>query len=223
MPERRTATRIVLVDDHQILSDALHDALSAVDGLQVVGTARDLAAGLALVESERPDVVIMDVRLPDGDGAAGTAEALRRHPDTKVLVLSAQAGLDVVARAVEAGAAGFLTKDTPLAELATAVMRVQEGAVLFAPELLRAVTRHLRQSTGRVGDDLSARELEVLTLLTQGASTREMAEQLYLSLHTVRNHVRNLTTKLGARSRLEAVAIANREGLVTDERVHHAE
>ncbi|WP_052666858.1 response regulator transcription factor [Nitriliruptor alkaliphilus] len=206
--------RIVIVDDHQLVADALAETLAAVPAFEVTGVAHDLTSGMQLIAASRPDVVIMDVRLPDGDGAAGTAEALRRAPEAKVLVLSAQTGIDVVARAVESGAAGFLPKTTPLGELVDAVRRVQAGSVLFAREQLSEVAQHLRQAQHRIGGDLSGREREVLWLLSLGTSTQGMADQLFLSPHTVRNHVRNISTKLGAHSKLEAVAIASREGLL---------
>jgi DNA-binding NarL/FixJ family response regulator len=206
--------RIVVIDDHRMVADALAQTLDAVAGMQVAGTAPTLADGLRLVEHVRPDVVIMDVVLPDGDGAVDTAKVLQRCPAAKVIVLSAQTGIDVVARAMEAGAVAFISKSTPLADLAEAVHRVQAGEVLFGPEQVRAVSRYLRESAGGVGQDLSDRELEVLELLGEGATTQEMVDRLHLSPHTVRNHIRNLSAKLGARSRLEAVAIANRCGLL---------
>jgi DNA-binding NarL/FixJ family response regulator len=206
--------RIVVIDDHRMVADALAQTLDAVAVMEVAGTAPTLAEGLRLVEHVRPDVVIMDVVLPDGDGAVDTAKVLQRCPAAKVIVLSAQTGIDVVARAMEAGAVAFISKSTPLADLAEAVRRVQAGEVLFGPEQVRAVSRYLREAVGGVGQDLSDRELEVLELLGEGATTQEMVDRLHLSPHTVRNHIRNLSAKLGARSRLEAVAIANRSGLL---------
>lgn len=214
MTDGGACARIVVIDDHQLVAEALAETLGAVPGFTVAGTAPDLAGGLELVADAEPDIVIMDVRLPDGDGAAGTAEALARCPTTQVIVLSAEGGIDAVARAVEAGAAGFLSKTTPLNELVTAVQRVLAGSVLFAPSQLRDVAEHLRRAERRIGQDLSAREREVLQLLSAGTSTQELAETLFLSPHTVRNHVRNLSAKLGAHSKLEAVAIALREGLI---------
>lgn len=206
--------RIVVVDDHQLVAEALAETLGAVAAFEVVGLAPDLTTGIDLIAATQPDIIIMDVRLPDGDGAAGTADALRVSPDSKVVVLSAETGVEVVARAVEAGAAGFLPKTTPLTELVDAVHRVRAGAALFAPEQLYEVAQHLHRAESRVGSDLSAREREVLQLLSVGTSTQEIADTLFLSTHTVRNHVRNISAKLGAHSKLEAVAIATREGLV---------
>jgi DNA-binding NarL/FixJ family response regulator len=213
---RERPARIVIVDDHDLVAQALAETLGAIDDFTVVGTAPDLATGLALVESQRPDVVLMDARLPDGDGASGTAEVIRRRAGTKVIVLSGDTGIEVIARAVEAGAAGFLAKTTPLQELVDAVRQVLAGAALHSPRLLASVAAHLRHNQERVGGDLSAREREVLRLLASGTGTQRIADTLVLSTHTVRNHVRNISAKLGAHSKLEAVAIATREGLLDE-------
>lgn len=214
MTGHERAARVVIVDDHDLVAQALATTLGAEDDLTVVGTAPDLATGLELVAEELPDVVLLDARLPDGDGASGTAEVRRRHPAARVIVLSGDSGIEVVARAVEAGAAGFLAKTTPLEELVSAVRKVLAGVALHTPALLVEVASHLRAAEHRPGHDLTAREREVLELLATGTGTQQIADQLVLSTHTVRNHVRNLTAKLGAHSKLEAVAIATREGLL---------
>jgi DNA-binding NarL/FixJ family response regulator len=205
---------IVVVEDHRVLAEALEGSLSAQTGMEVVGTVSTLRDALELVSERSPDVVLMDVRLPDGDGVTGTAQVLQRSPRTKVIVLSASTGVEVIARAVEAGAAGFLPKTTPLQEVIDAIVRADAGAALFAPHVLREVTAHLRDQHRRPGADLTRREHEVLQLLADATTTDAIAEELVLSTHTVRNHVRNILGKLGAHSKLEAVAIAVREGLV---------
>lgn len=214
MTSEDTRIRVVVIDDHLFVADALAETLEGLAGFVISGTAGSLARGLTLVEEARPDVVVMDVRLPDGDGAAGTGEVLARSPETRVLVLSAQTGIDVIARAVHNGASGFLAKTTPLAELVDAIRAVHGGSVLFDPPVLRDVARYLSQRGSRLGDDLTERELEVLQLLAQGMTTADIATRLFLSHHTVRNHVRHILQKLDAHSQLEAVAVAAREGLV---------
>lgn len=210
----RETISIVVVEDHQVLAEALEGALSAQAGMEVIGTAGTLREALELVSRRAPDVVLMDVRLPDGDGASGTQQVLERSPRAKVIVLSAATGVEVISRAVEAGAAGFLPKTTPLQEVIEAIVRANSGAALFSPAVLRDVTVHLRDQHRRPGADLTPRELEVLQLLADAATTEGIAQQLVLSTHTVRNHVRNILGKLGAHSKLEAVAVAVREGLV---------
>ncbi len=206
--------RILVVEDHQVMVDALTEALSTHPAIEVVGSAASLADARAQVQRSPVDVVLLDVRLPDGDGAAGTADVLALAPDTKVVILSAVTGIEVIARAVEAGAAGFVAKTQPLDVLTSAILRVHAGEALFSLETLSAVASHLRRSHRRPGADLTEREREVLELVVAGVPTDQIAHGLVLSIHTVRNHVRNILGKLHAHTKLEAVAIAVRERLV---------
>lgn len=206
--------RVVVVEDHQVVGDALRATLEGRSGITIVGLATNVAEARDVVAREQPDVVLTDVRLPDGDGVDAVPGLVRLAPDSAVLVLSAVRGTDVLARAVEAGAAGFLPKTSPLPDVVDAIVRASLGATLFTPEVLAEVARHLRERRQRPGEDLTEREREVLQLLAEGLGTAELAERLVVSTHTVRNHVRNLTAKLDAHSKLEAVAIALREGLV---------
>lgn len=206
---------VLVVEDHQVLAEALTDALSSHPSIAVTGTAGTLAEATHLVEQHPPDVVLMDVRLPDGDGAAATADVLRLAPDAKVVILSALTGIDVLARAVEAGAVGFVSKTEPLDALISAIQRVHAGEALFPAQTLTEVASHLRSERRRPGTDLTPRELEVLSLMAAGLSTDGISEQLVVSVHTVRNHVRHVLTKLDAHTKLEAVAIAVRERLVS--------
>lgn len=205
---------MAVVEDHQVVGDALRATLEGRSGIEIVGLATTVAEARELVGRELPDVVLTDVRLPDGDGVDAVAGLVQLSPDSAVLVLSAVRGTDVLARAVEAGAAGFLPKTLPLPEVVDAIVRASRGATLFTPDVLTEVARHLRDRRQRPGADLTEREREVLQLLAEGLGTAELAQRLVVSTHTVRNHVRNLTAKLGAHSKLEAVAVALREGLV---------
>lgn len=205
---------IVLVEDHQLVADALASTLSSQEDLVVLGVASTLAEGLALVRQQCPDVVVMDVRLPDGDGASGTAQVMEACPDTKVVVMSAETGVEIVARAVTAGAAGFVAKAAGLSELGRAIRQAHAGASAFSPRMLTRVAAHLRSGQRGFGRDLTAREREILQGLAEANTIEAMADRLVLSQHTIRNHVRNVLTKLDAHSQLEAVVIATREGLV---------
>ncbi|MFA9429873.1 response regulator [Egicoccus sp. AB-alg2] len=207
------STRVLLVEDHRVLAEALAEALGAATGVEVCGIATTLAEAHTLTAACEPDVVVMDVRLPDGDGADGVPDLLRLRPEAKVVLLSASTSRDVRARAVEAGAAGFLPKTAGLAQILEAIERVDEGAVLFSPEDVRLAADHLRRQHRR-GGLLTPREREVLRLLAEGASTEDIAARLVISPHTVRNHVRHIIEKLGVHTKLEAVAVATREGLV---------
>lgn len=212
---RTSGVRVLIVEDHQIVAEALTEALDAHGRIEVVATAGSLEQARHLVVSTVPDVVLLDVQLPDGDGAAGTADILELAPQTKVVILSALTDIEVIARGVEAGAVGFVSKNEPLEVLRSSVLRAHRGEALFTSQMLAAVVAHLRDRAHRPGRDLTAREHEVLELLAAGESTEDIAERLVLSVHTVRNHVRNLMAKLHARTKLEAVAVALRLRLIT--------
>jgi DNA-binding NarL/FixJ family response regulator len=205
---------VVIVEDHVMVGEGLAAALSSDLDLEVVAVAATLAEGVALVQAHRPDVVLMDYRLPDGDGACGTVAVKQASPETQVVMLTALGSQEVLVRAIEAGCSGFLHKTRPIAEVRTAVRRAHAGEVLFSADTLADVVGGLRRRPAGPGAQLTRREVEVLALLGAGASTTQIAERLVVSMHTVRNHVRNILGKLGAHSKLEAVAIAAREGIV---------
>lgn len=210
-PDQSTGpVTVVVVEDHTVLAESLVGALAAVEGIEVLDTAPDLATGLSVIAARRPRVVLMDAALPDGDGAAAAPAVRECSPGSVVVVMSGSEYPSVITRTVQSGAAGFLSKAQPLADTVGAIRTAAAGGTAFTYEQLRSA-----QAADAAGDGgLSGRELEVLQLLADGASTDDIAEQLSLSVHTVRNHVRNLTEKLGATSRIEAVAIAHRRGLV---------
>lgn len=209
----RPRIRVVVVDDHRVVAEGLVALLTAEDDLAVVGTATSVAEALALVDQTRPDVVLLDYRLPDGDGISATLEIRRRAPETKVVMVSAVGHGELLARAIDAGCAGFLAKERSGDELLAAVRAAQRGDAFLPAALLADLIG--RPRPGGAGSRLTARELEVLSLLAAGLSTAAVTERLGRSEHTVRNHVRNILGKLGAHSKLEAVAIAAREGLIS--------
>jgi DNA-binding NarL/FixJ family response regulator len=202
---------VLIVEDHAMVAEGLSAALSEQKDVRVVGT---LAAAYDAVDRAHPDVVLLDFGLPDGDGATGTEEILRRNPGTRVVMFTGSGSHDVLVRAIEAGCAGFLHRSKTIDEVVLAVRAAHAGEALFSPAVLSDVLSRLRKPEVPYREPLSPREREVLTLLAEGMATQDIANQLFLSLHTVRNHVRNILTKLGAHSKLEAVAIAAREGLV---------
>ncbi len=197
-----------------MVAQGLLALLESEDGIEAVGHASTLAAAYDAVRELGPDVVLMDFRLPDGDGVSGARRIRDEHEDVQVVMLTGAGDDSVLAAAVDAGCAGFVTKDGRVDEVVRAIRAAAEGEVSIPSERLGALLSHLsRRRRPRAG--LSARELEVLQLLARGASTTEIVEQLVLSPHTVRNHVRNILAKLGAHSKLEAVAVAAREGIVS--------
>jgi DNA-binding NarL/FixJ family response regulator len=204
--------RVLLVEDHDMVAEALGLGLRQSPDIEVVGQSSSLASALADARQWRPEVVVLDRRLPDGDGitAIGDFGAL----GARVLVLTGEATASVGARVAEAGGAGLVLKSARLDELVTAVRQVATGQVVFDPTLLAGVVNRL---TGRLRGSaaaLTARERETLVLLADGVGTVEISERLGVARNTARNHVQRVLEKLGARSKLEAVAIARREGLL---------
>jgi DNA-binding NarL/FixJ family response regulator len=204
--------RVLLVEDHDMVAEALQQALDRAEGIAVVGRARSRAEAAAEVRRHGPDVVVLDRRLPDGDalgviGELGSAGA-------RVLVLTGDATPSVAAQVAQAGGAGLVLKSSRLDVLEAAVRDVAAGGVVFDPELLPGVFDRLTGRVPAAGAALTARERETLGLLAEGATTDEIGERMGVSRNTTRNHVQRVLEKLGARSKLEAVAVARREGLL---------
>lgn len=207
--------RILLVEDHDMVAEAICLALERSPDLQIVGHVTSVASALADAKRCQPDVVLMDRRLPDGDGVTAIAGLLALMPDLRVLVLAGEGSASVAARVAETGGAGLILKARGLRELEDAVRRVAAGEVVFSQDLLGDVLGRLAGRTPSLGANLTPREREALQLLGQGRTTTEISDQLGVALNTGRNHVQRVLQKLGARSQLEAVAIARREGLLT--------
>lgn len=205
--------RVVICDDHQILADGLAALLGMEDGIDVVAVTGSVADVVRTVAALRPDVVLMDYELPDGTGHEATRRLLELAPETKVVILTSFTDDDVLVGAIQAGATGFVTKHHSPTELADAVRLAATGGPVIAPSLLARLLPRLGAGTPQ-GVVVSAREREILALVASGATNQEIATQLFLSPNTVRNHLARIYSRLGARSRLEAVSIAIREGLL---------
>jgi DNA-binding NarL/FixJ family response regulator len=206
--------RVLVVDDHEVLSASLAHVLDDEPDLVSVGVAGSLERARAMIPTTAPDVVLLDHRLPDGDGVSAITELRGLRPGMKVVVLTASAADHVLVAAIEAGASGFVSKSRSLAELTKAVRAAAAGEAVISPELLARLLPRLHRSGRPRATDLTEREREVLGLLADGLSNAAIAEQLVVSVHTVRNHIANLSAKLGAHSKLEALSIAVREGLL---------
>ncbi|MGZ4725330.1 MAG: response regulator [Ilumatobacteraceae bacterium] len=204
---------MAIIEDHVMVSQALKIALSAQPDIEVVGTAPTLHEGVAFVAKLRPAVVVLDYNLPDGEAPDGIPAIRAACEGTAILVLSAVSDYHTVVRTLEAGADGYLLKDQTTDELVDAVRSVSNGGRPLAPRLVSALVSRLARTT-TPAQQLSRREIQVLGLLAQGLSTSELATRLELSINTVRNHVQKAIRRLGAHSKLEAVAIAQREGII---------
>lgn len=210
------AIRVLIADDHLVFSEALTVVLGLEPDLEVVGQAPDGAEAIRLAAQLQPDVVLMDLRMPNGDGLVATAAIKAQRPETKVVMLTSEEDEDALRRALDAGTSGYLTKREASAQVVQAVRAAAAGEMLIPPQML---TRLLRQvgtaaPTPPAASRLTPRELEVLGALARGAASGAIAEHLGMSPNTVRTHVQNILTKLGVHSKLEAVTKAVRDGLV---------
>lgn len=199
--------RVMLVDDHILMRMGLNTALNNEPDLQVVAEAEDGQEAVEAYATHRPDVVVLDLRMPKLNGFE-TIEVLRRvHPSARVLILSNYSGGDDVANAFKAGAHGYVSKGMPLEKLLEAIRAVARGDQYVPPEIAR---RH----SSRVASQLSPREMDVLTLIAKGQSNKEIAATLNLVEGTVKIHVTNVLSKLGVADRTQAVLAAMRRGIL---------
>lgn len=211
--------RVLLVDDQELVRTGFRLIVSSATGLEVVGEAADGAQALSAARALRPDVVLMDVRMPGVDGIEATRLLTRELPDTRVLVLTTFDLDEHIYDALQAGAAGFLLKDVPMEELVAGIHAVHAGASLLSPSVTRRLVEEYagRRRTGpHVEPDLplTPREREVLLRLARGRSNAEIASELFVSEATVKTHVTAVLAKLGLRSRVQAVVFAYESGLV---------
>ncbi|MGV9225379.1 response regulator [Streptomyces albogriseolus] len=217
-----TAIKVLLVDDDPLVRAGLSFMLGGAEDIEIVGEAADGAEVDALVDRTRPDVVLMDIRMPSVDGLTAT-EALRRHEDApQVVVLTTFHADDQVLRALRAGAAGFVLKDTPPAEIVAAVRRVAAGDPVLSPAVTRQLMAH---AAGGPGDTrrasardrvaaLNDREREVAVAVGRGLANAEIAAELYMSVATVKTHVSRILAKLGLNNRVQIALLAHDAGLL---------
>ena len=215
--------RVLVADDQRVVREGLGTLLGLIAGIEVVGTAADGNEALALASQLRPDVVLMDLRMPRCDGIEATRRLHQHDAGIKVLVLTTYADDRSVIDALRAGARGYLTKDAGAAEIRQALERVTAGQPAFDPavqqHLLDAIAasgpRHGAEPTPQFPAGLTAREAEVLTLIAQGLSNSEIASRLIVSETTVKSHINHLFAKIEARDRAQAVHYAYTHGLAT--------
>jgi len=209
--------RVLIVDDHEVVREGLRSILNRREGINVVGEAGTVGTAVEEASRLRPDVVIMDVRLPDGSGVEACREIRQENPDTKVIMLTSYADDEAVFASILAGAAGYLLKQTRGHALAEAIEAVAQGGSLLDPAVTQKVLERVRSLGGRRPDDslasLSDQEQKILLLIAEGKTNKEIAEEIFLSDKTVKNYVSSILSKLNLRRRAEAAAFIARKGL----------
>jgi DNA-binding NarL/FixJ family response regulator len=214
--------RVVIADDQRVVRDGLVMLVGLIEGVEVAGTASNGREALEQVRAERPDVVLMDLRMPELDGVDATREIRSALPGTQVLVLTTYADDESLFPALQAGARGYLTKDAGAEEIAEAIRAVAAGRTHLDPDVQQRIVAALVDPAARpapaeqqLPDDLTPREVEVLQLIADGLSNAEIAERLVVSGATVKTHVNRIFSKTGARDRAQAVRYAYTRGLVS--------
>ncbi|MGO4631801.1 response regulator [Streptomyces sp. 2RAF24] len=205
---------LLLVDDHPVVRDGLRGMFETDPGFRVLGEAADGVEGVALALSLDPDVVLMDLRMPGGGGVDAIGELTRRGARARILVLTTYDTDTDTLPGIEAGATGYLLKDTPREELFAAVRAAAEGRTVLSPAVASRLVTRVRTPAAPVDESLSAREREVLELVAKGTSNREIAAELFISEATVKTHLTHIYAKLGVKDRAAAVAVAYQRGIL---------
>jgi DNA-binding NarL/FixJ family response regulator len=220
--------RVLLVDDHLMFTEALQMLLAGEDDIEVVGAVGSAAEAIELAEREQPTVALVDIELPVMNGIETTARLKEVSPSTQVVAISAHLDRDKIARVVQAGASGFIPKTQAADALVATVRQAAAGGVVLPLSNFASLlsdlekARRSRSEAHRVLAGLTPREIQILQVLAEGKSTREVADSLRISIMTVQSHVKNVLGKLGARSKVEAVTLALRHGIIGLDRLRGA-
>jgi NarL family two-component system response regulator LiaR len=207
--------RVMLVDDHDMVRRGLAAFLQAKPDLALVGEARDGVEALEVCGAVQPDVILMDLVMPEMDGATATLAIRERYPDVQVIALTSFQEKDLIREALEAGAIGYLLKNVTIDELAGAIRAAHAGQSTLSPEALKTLLQMQSvESEAKRDFSLTNREMEVLALLVEGLNNREIAERLVVSRATAKAHVSHILGKMDVSNRGEAIALALREGLI---------
>jgi DNA-binding NarL/FixJ family response regulator len=208
--------RVLIVDDHPVTRDGLRTAFNLADEIEVVGEAASGEEAIQVVADTKPDIVFMDVRMPGMNGIQATRQIRENNPDTKIILFTIDESRASVAEAIQAGVSGYLLKDASVGELINAARQAMAGKAVIHPSLTQAFIEEVQLVDRPSSPEapLSPREVEILQKIAYGATTKEVADQLGISFHTVKTHLERIFEKLGANDRAQAVAIAIRQGLV---------
>jgi NarL family two-component system response regulator LiaR len=213
----QTPIRVFIVDDHAIVRKGLRALLSEIDDIEVVGEAGDGEQAVSLTEAAQPDVILMDIVMPNMDGIEATQQITIRQPEARILALTSFAADDKLFPAIKAGALGYLLKDSDPDDLVQAIRQVHRGEPSLHPSIARKVLHELGRpsSQSQTPEPLTDREVEVLRFVAKGLSNQEIADALTIAEVTVRTHVSNILSKLHLANRVQATLYALREGLTS--------
>ena len=207
--------RVLLVDDHRIVRQGISSLLELESDLTVVGEAASGARALELIEEKQPDIVLLDIKMPDMDGADVCREIQARYPNLPVIILTAYSGDEHVLRCIQAGARGYVLKDVDVVELVRTIRVVHSGQSVLDGKVIAAVMTELkRPAAARHGLEFSQREIDIIRLVSQGLSNKEIADRLFLSTSAVKYHLRNVMDKLGVSTRAAVIYEATQHGLI---------
>ncbi len=207
--------RVLIADDHLVVREGLRTILEVAGDIELVGEATDGAEAVRLAGELTPDVVLMDLRMPNVDGIEAITQIKARYPDLEVVILTTYDDDQDIVQGLRAGARGYLLKDSGRQALFDAIRAAARGESLLPSAVIEKVVAHLSEPRPAKTEALSEREQEVLTFLAQGAANKEIAHRLHITERTVKAHVTSIFNKLGVNSRAEAVAVAMRHGLLS--------
>ncbi|HEY5267121.1 MAG TPA: response regulator transcription factor [Acidimicrobiales bacterium] len=207
-------TRVVIIEPHPLAAEGLRHVLIGESDFEVVGIGENCKDALELVERERPNILFMNLRLPDGDSLETVKTILERWPETHVVMRTDSRSCRDLPAVIEVGSVGLITIDRTSGEIVTAMRSAARGELLVRRHELGELVERLQRHSRTSDDLLSTRELEVLKFVAQAKPTHQIAENLFLSVHTVRNHIRNILFKFGAHSKMEAIALALQNGIL---------
>jgi two-component system, NarL family, response regulator LiaR len=214
MTEKKTL-RVLIVDDHPMVRSGLKDFILAYDWMEAVGEAKNGLEAVEFCATHEVDVVLMDIVMPLMDGSTATRRILALGKPVKIIVLTSFPEKDLIKQALNAGATSYLLKNVSADELASAIQAAQSGHSVLAPEATEALI-HDTHRRPTIGYDLTGKEREVLTYLAKGLSNQEISQKLNISLATVKYHLNNIFTKLGAKNRVEAATIASENKILSE-------
>lgn len=210
--------RVMVVDDHEMVRKGLISYLLTEPDIELVGEASSGREAIRLAREKRPDVILMDLIMEDGNGIEATKEILSFYPECKIIIITSFYDDEQVFPAIEAGALSYLLKTARADEVISAIRKAMKGETVIEPKVANKMLNRLRPKERMPHDDLTEREMEVLMLIAEGMTNQEISEELFIGIKTVKTHVSNILNKLNVQDRTQAAIYANRHGLVRDQK-----